>query len=99
MIRRTKILFILTILLSIGPAPATRGNPPNGKVVLQAFWWDCLNRNFKTDADGTGGWYTYLTKLCPRLRDMGFDGLWAPPPYKGDNAGGMGGGDGRAIRA
>lgn len=56
-------------------------NPWNGKVVLQAFWWDAWNERFAQD------WYTYLAKLAPRLRAMGFDGLWIPSPAKG-NAGG-----------
>jgi hypothetical protein len=25
-----------------------------------------------------------LAKLAPRLRDMGFDGIWIPSPAKGD---------------
>ena len=55
-------------------------NPWNGKVVLQAFWWDCWNETYPQD------WYTYLAKLSPRLRQLGFDGIWIPPPAKG-NAG------------
>jgi alpha-amylase len=55
-------------------------NPWNGKVVLQGFWWDCWNEKYPQD------WYTYLAKLAPRLREMGFDGIWIPPPAKG-NAG------------
>src|SRR5689334_731300 len=65
--------------------PFARANPPEVKVVFQAFWWDCLNRNYQTDPDGTGGWYTYLAKLCPRLRDLGFDGIWIPSPCKAAN--------------
>jgi alpha-amylase len=53
-------------------------NPWNGKVVLQAFWWDCWNERYPQDC------YTYLAKLTPRLRAMGFDGLWIPPPAKGN---------------
>ena len=26
----------------------------------------------------------YLAKLAPRLRDMGFDGIWIPSPVKGN---------------
>jgi len=58
----------------------TWSNPWNGKVVLQAFWWDCWNENYPRD------WYTYLAKLSPRLRKLGVDGIWIPPPAKG-NAG------------
>jgi alpha-amylase len=51
-------------------------NPWNGKVVLQAFWWNCWNGNYPFD------WYTYLAKLAPRISAMGFDGIWTPPPCK-----------------
>jgi alpha-amylase len=46
-------------------------------VVFQAFWWDCENEKFPND------WWTYLAKLCPRLRALGFDGIWIPSPSKG----------------
>ena len=59
------------------PEPAV-ANPWNGKVVLQAFWWDAWNSRYPQD------WYTYLAKLAPRLRAMGFDGIWIPSPAKGD---------------
>jgi alpha-amylase len=55
-------------------------NPGSGKVVLEAFWWNCWNGNYKFD------WYTYLAKLAPRLAAMGFDGIWTPPPCKGTDA-------------
>jgi alpha-amylase len=50
-------------------------NPWNGKVVLEAFWWNCSNSAYPS-------WYTYLAKLAPRLAAMGFDGIWTPPPCK-----------------
>src|SRR6478609_4868562 len=56
-------------------------NPWNGKVILEAFWWDCWNGQFP-GAWGTGDWYTYLAKLAPRLKALGFDGIWTPPPVK-----------------
>ena len=52
-------------------------NPWNGKVVLEAFHWDCWNNQYP------GDWYTFLAKLAPRLRALGFDGIWTPPPVKG----------------
>lgn len=82
---------LLLLVIGLLPAAAVQANPWNGKVVLQAFWWDCENQRYQTNPDGTGGWYTYLAKLTPRLRDMGFDGIWVPPPCKGDSGrGGMG---------
>ena len=56
------------------------GNPWNGKVVLETFWWNCWNGNYPFD------WYTYLAKLAPRIAAMGFDGIWTPPPCKDTNA-------------
>jgi len=56
-------------------------NPWNGKVVLQAFWWDLENQNYPQN------WYTYLAKLAPRLRELGFDGIWIPSPAKGASGG------------
>ena len=69
-----RVIIIALICLTSGHC---LGNPWNGKVVLEAFWWDCENQRYP------GDWYTYLAKLCPRLRDMGFDGIWIPPPCKG----------------
>ena len=57
-------------------------NPWNGKVVLEAFWWDCWNNSFPYD------WYSFLSKMMPRLRDLGFDGIWIPPPCKGKSPAG-----------
>lgn len=68
-------------LLLAAMAGSAHGNPPNGKVVLQAFWWDCRNDRFPND------WYTYLAKLAPRLRGLGFDGIWTPSPCKGMSGG------------
>ncbi len=50
-------------------------NPWNGKVVLEAFWWNCANGSYSS-------WYTYLAKLVPRIAALGFDGIWTPPPCK-----------------
>jgi alpha-amylase len=67
-------------LLTLSVETTRAENPWNGKVVLQAFWWDAWNERYPQD------WYTYLAKLAPRLRDLGFDGMWIPSPVKG-NAG------------
>src|SRR6266487_3505143 len=55
------------------------GNPWNGKVVLQGFWWNYRNNNYPND------WATYLADLAPRLRSMGIDGVWIPPTAKNQN--------------
>lgn len=46
------------------------------EVVLQAFWWDYWNNNFRFK------WADYLTELAPRLKAMGVDAIWIPPNYK-----------------
>ncbi len=65
-------------VLAILVAGTASANPWNGKVVLQAFWWDAWNAHYPQD------WYTYLAKLAPRLRAMGIDGIWIPSPAKGN---------------
>jgi alpha-amylase len=65
-------------VLAPAAAPA---NPWNGQVVFQAFWWDLDNQNYPQN------WYTYLAKLAPRLRQLGFDGMWIPSPAKGASGG------------
>ena len=83
--RRARVLLLACALgLTSAPgvgAPAALANPWNGKVVFQAFWWDLENRNYPQD------WYTYLAKLAPRLRELGFDGIWIPSPVKGASGG------------
>ena len=82
-VKRSIALVVVTVVvLGLGvltPQPLW-ANPWNGKVVLQAFWWDAWNEKYPQD------WYTYLAKLAPRLRQLGFDGLWIPSPAKA-NAG------------
>lgn len=79
MARRAAILSCLA--LACATPRAARANPWNGKVVLQAFWWDARNDDYPQN------WYTYLAKLAPRLRRLGFDGIWIPPPSKGNSGG------------
>lgn len=71
---------LLVILLSFASLNVC-GNPWNGKVILQGFWWDYWNNNYQYD------WATYLAKLAPRLRSMGIDVVWIPPTSKGNGAG------------
>ena len=78
-----RVLSVLLGLLVVGAmaftTTSTWANPWNGKVVLQAFWWDSWNANYPQD------WYTYLAKLAPRLRTLGIDGIWIPSPVKGNS--------------
>jgi alpha-amylase len=79
---RMAVVVIALVVLGFGgltPQPLW-ANPWNGKVVLQGFWWDAWNERYPQD------WYTYLAKLAPRLRELGFDGIWIPSPSKA-NAG------------
>lgn len=73
-----RLLFLLLLPLLFFSVTLAQ-NPWNGKVVLQAFWWDYWNNNYPN------GWYNYLADLAPRLRDMGIDAVWIPPSIK--NAG------------
>jgi alpha-amylase len=73
--RVVRLVGLVTWVAGVLPGVAA-ANPWNGKVVLQAFWWDCKDTNYPND------WYTYLAKLAPRLREMGFDGIWVPSPCK-----------------
>lgn len=77
LVLRRLLFFLLLPLLLFSVTVAQ--NPWNGKVVLQAFWWDYWNNNYPN------GWYNYLADLAPRLRDMGIDAVWIPPSIK--NAG------------
>ena len=51
-------------------------NPTNRQVVLQGFWWDYENRNY------INRWADYLTRLAPRLKEVGIDAIWIPPVIK-----------------
>ncbi len=75
---RRLILAVAALGLVLAPSGYAQANPWNGKVVFQGFWWNAWNNRYPTD------WYTYLAKLAPRLREMGFDGIWIPPPVKTD---------------
>jgi alpha-amylase len=81
--RNTALVIIVLVVLGFGVLTPQLlwANPWNGKVVLQAFWWDAWNDKYPQD------WYTYLAKLAPRLRELGFDGMWIPSPAKGDAGG------------
>ena len=50
--RRLAILGCWIAVLVVGMAIQPRqslANPPNGKLVLQAFWWDCRNEKYPGD--------------------------------------------------
>jgi Alpha amylase, catalytic domain len=79
----TKIIasFIASFLFAGSPAMAQQ---KVSKVLLQGFWWDYWNNNFRF------GWANYLTELAPRLRAMGIDAIWIPPAAKNNSAGSVG---------
>ena len=74
-LRQHILLVVLLWFLGV----TARANPWNGKVVLQAFWWNYWNNNYPND------WATYLADLAPRLRSMGIDAVWIPPTAKNQN--------------
>lgn len=73
--------FLFLCLLVVAPAKAQQRV---SKVLLQAFWWDYWNNNYRF------GWANYLTELAPRLRAMGVDAIWIPPASKNNSAGSVG---------
>jgi glycosidase len=73
--------FLLLLLLAAAPAKAQQRV---SKVILQAFWWDYWNNNYRF------GWANYLTELAPRLKAMGVDAIWIPPASKNQSAGSVG---------
>ena len=54
------------------------------KVVLQGFWWDYYNANYRYN------WANYLCELAPRLKALGIDGVWVPPVVKNGSSGSVG---------
>ena len=63
------------LLAASGLAPA---QTTVKKVVLQGFWWDYTNGNFRNR------WADYLVELTPRLKGLGIDAVWIPPAVKND---------------
>ncbi|KAA9339170.1 T9SS type A sorting domain-containing protein [Hymenobacter busanensis] len=70
-------LLALWLLLPLWPAAA---QTTVKKVVLQGFWWDYYNDNYRFQ------WAAYLTELAPRLKSMGIDAVWIPPTPKNKDA-------------
>lgn len=69
-------LFFKTVLVWLvvaGTASNLYAGDDKKRVVLQAFWWDFYNDNFKE------GYANYLAELAPRLKEMGFNAVWVPP--------------------
>ena len=76
-------LFIVLLLLSFS-IQKTNAQQRVKKVVVQAFWWDFYNSNFRFK------WTDYLTELAPRLKSLGVDAIWIPPNYKNDGPSSVG---------
>jgi glycosidase len=84
-LHRYRQYFLLTVtafLISVG----AKAQPAQyvHKVVLQAFWWDYWNSNYRYN------WCNYLTDLAPRLKRMGVDAIWIPPCVKNGSGGSVG---------
>lgn len=78
-------LFIsLLITLSTTNVQAQSKSTYVSKVVLQGFWWDYWNSNYRYN------WCSYLTDMAPRLKAVGIDGIWIPPFVKAGSGGDVG---------
>ncbi len=75
---------IIAIVLFLSTANVVTAQQRVKKVVVQAFWWDYYNNNFRFK------WADYLTELAPRLKALGVDAIWVPPNYKNDGPGSVG---------
>ncbi|MBI3866930.1 MAG: DUF1939 domain-containing protein [Verrucomicrobia bacterium] len=76
---RLLIRSLLCVVMLLA-SPIVSADPANGRVVLQAFWWNYWNNNYPAD------YATYLADLAPRLRGAGIDAVWIPPSIKNKNA-------------
>lgn len=77
-----KYLFLAILLLTLNTSINAQQRVK--KVVVQAFWWDYWNNNFRFK------WADYLTELAPRLKALGVDAIWIPPNLKNDGPGSVG---------
>ncbi|MEI7470856.1 MAG: alpha-amylase family glycosyl hydrolase [Chitinophagaceae bacterium] len=76
-------LFAILLLLTIS-SQHSFGQTRVKKVVLQAFWWDYWNHNYRYS------WANYLCELAPRLKTLGIDAVWIPPSSKNATGGSVG---------
>lgn len=77
-------IFIAFLFLFIFGSYSSQSQDRVKKVVLQGFWWDYWNNNFRY------AWANYLTELAPRLKAMGIDAIWIPPAAKNSSPGSVG---------
>ena len=78
------VKFLVALLLFLSASNIANAQQRVKKVVVQAFWWDYWNNNFRFK------WADYLTELAPRLKSLGVDAIWVPPNYKNDGPGSVG---------
>lgn len=83
---RQKILQPLLAIFFLSIAINAKAQPTQyvHKVVLQAFWWDYWNENYRYN------YCNYLTDLAPRLKKLGVDAIWIPPCVKNGSGGSVG---------
>ncbi|UEG48753.1 hypothetical protein LK994_08895 [Ferruginibacter lapsinanis] len=74
----------MLLTLSVSNTQAQDKSTYIHKVVLQGFWWDYWNSNYRYN------WCSYLTDLAPRLKGLGFDAIWVPPFVKNGSGGSVG---------
>lgn len=78
------ICSVFTLLIATSNLQAQDKTTYIHKVVLQGFWWDYWNSNYRYN------WCSYLTDLAPRLKGLGFDAIWVPPFIKNGSGGSVG---------
>ena len=78
------LVLVLFLLLRSSYYSNAQPSETVSKVVLQGFWWDYYNNNFRN------GWANYLTELAPRLKALGIDAVWIPPSAKNQSASSVG---------
>src|SRR5947208_2192091 len=82
--RITRIIAILLIVSFFNPLTTYSQTNRKARVMLQAFWWDYWNNNFRYR------WADYLCELAPRLKALGIDAVWIPPSLKNASPGSVG---------
>ncbi len=69
-----RMVLLSGFFLAMFSLQAQQQNP--SRIMLQGFWWGSWHDTYP------GSYYDYLTRLAPRLRELGIDAIWVFPPQK-----------------